>query len=59
VMGTDSPDPQQQLSRGKQQQIAEMLEEIAARPPAGCGTVEASAGQDLLEALRLRQKSWW
>lgn len=28
VMGTDSPDPQQQISRGKQQQIAEMLEEL-------------------------------
>ena len=28
VMGTDSPDPDQKISRGKQRQIAEILEEI-------------------------------
>jgi len=31
VMGTESPDPEQKLGRAKQQQIAEMLEEISSQ----------------------------
>jgi hypothetical protein len=49
VIGTESPDPEQKLSRGKQQQIAEMLEEIA------------SQTRRLSEALskRLPVKTYW
>ena len=49
VMGTDSPDPEQKVSRVKQQQIAEMLEEIG------------SQARRLTEALskRLPVKTYW
>lgn len=49
VMGTDSPDPEQKISRRKQQQIAEMLEEIG------------SQTRHLSEALskRLPIKTYW
>ena len=49
VMGTDSPDPEQKISRGKQRQIAEMLEEIG------------SQTRHLSEALskRLPIKTYW
>jgi len=49
VMGTESPDPEQKISCGKQQQIAEMLEEIG------------SQTRHLSEALskRLPIKTYW
>ena len=49
VMGTESPDPEQQVNRGKQQQIAAMLAEIG------------SQTRRLSEALSKRQpvKTYW
>ncbi len=48
VMNTETPDPQQRISRKQQQQIAEMLQEI--------GSQAQRLSETLAESLKARPK---